>query len=383
MNKSVYLLTVIAFIVGMVELIIGGILDLVAIDLQVSIGKAGILITVFSLVYAIAAPILLIMSAKMERKKLTLITLVIFLFGNLLAALSPSYNLLMLARIITGDSGSLLVVLCIVLASNIVERKYVGRAVGLVIMGVSGSLVLGVPIGLMLGNVYGWRAPFFLITSLTLLLIIAVKFAMIPIQPEKSVPLRQQLATLKSSKLSFAQMTTFFFLAGHITLYGFFTPFLKTELGLNGTWVSIVYFIYGIAAVSGGGIGGTLTDRYGPKRVMVFFITIFALCMFTIPLTTFSFILFIFVVIIWGITSWTITPAMQTYLIDTSPETASIQQSLNNSSLHFGIAFGSFVGSIAVEHVPIEVNSYIGGGFVLLALASIIFSMTRPKLTNA
>src|SRR5699024_5367004 len=190
MNKSVYLLTVIAFIVGMVELIIGGILDLVAIDLQVSIGKAGILITVFSLVYAIAAPILLIMSAKMERKKLTLITLVIFLFGNLLAALSPSYNLLMLARIITGASGSLLVVLCIVLASNIVERKYVGRAVGLVIMGVSGSLVLGVPIGLMLGNVYGWRAPFFLITGLTLLLIIAVKFAMIPIQPEKSVPLR-------------------------------------------------------------------------------------------------------------------------------------------------------------------------------------------------
>lgn len=81
MNKRVYLLTIVSFVVGMVELIIGGILDLVAKDLQVSIGKAGFLITVFSLVFAVASPVLLMMTSKIERKKLTLISLLIFLSG--------------------------------------------------------------------------------------------------------------------------------------------------------------------------------------------------------------------------------------------------------------------------------------------------------------
>nr|GGG80658.1 hypothetical protein GCM10011398_27580 [Virgibacillus oceani] len=72
MDKRVYLLTIVSFVVGMVELIIGGILDIVANDLNISIGQAGLLITIFSLVYAIAAPILLILTSGIERKRLTL-----------------------------------------------------------------------------------------------------------------------------------------------------------------------------------------------------------------------------------------------------------------------------------------------------------------------
>src|SRR5690625_3025820 len=118
MDKRVYLLTIIAFIVGMVELIIGGILDLIANDLHVSLGQAGLLITVFSLVFAIAAPILLVLTTKMKRKQLTLITLFVFFIGNIISIVSPSYSILMLSRIVTGASGSLLIVLCITIASS-------------------------------------------------------------------------------------------------------------------------------------------------------------------------------------------------------------------------------------------------------------------------
>src|SRR5699024_1453644 len=105
MDKRVYLLTIVSFIVGMVELIIGGILDLVAFDLEVSLGKAGLLITVFSLVFAIAAPILLVLTAKMERKQLTLLSLMIFLIGNIIVIISPNYSILLIARIISAVSG--------------------------------------------------------------------------------------------------------------------------------------------------------------------------------------------------------------------------------------------------------------------------------------
>src|SRR5690625_7408130 len=99
-----------------------------------------------------------------------MITLIIFLFGNIIAVFSPTYTLLMVSRIVTAASGALLTVLSIVMASRVVERHYVGRAVGIVIMGISGSIVLGLPIGLVIGHQFGWRAPFVFIAILTILL---------------------------------------------------------------------------------------------------------------------------------------------------------------------------------------------------------------------
>src|SRR5690625_1513242 len=382
MDKRVYLLTIVAFIVGMVELIIGGILDLVATDLNVSLGKAGLLITIFSLVFAISAPILLVVTAKVERKKLSLLSLFIFFIGNIIAIFSPSFSVLMIARIISAASGSLLIVLCITIASSIVPQKHVGRAIGIVVMGISGSLVFGVPIGLMLGNSFGWRAPFILITGLTLLLIIGIYYFMEKIAPQPSIPLKQQLATLKNSKILFAHITMFLFLAGHMVLYAYFTPFLKTILGLDATWVSIVYLVFGVAAITGGGLGGTLADRFGAKPVILTVITVFAIAMFSIPVATFSLTIFLIIMVIWGMMNWAITPALQSYLIESAPETAAIQQSLNNSALHFGIAFGSLVGGVVIERTSVEYNATVGGLFIILALGAALFSMTRKTNSN-
>lgn len=377
MDKRVYLLTIVSFVVGMVELIIGGILDLLAADLDVSLGQAGLLITVFSLVFAVAAPILLALTASMERKRLTILSLLVFLLGNLVAVISPSYSVLLIARIISAASGSLLVVLCVTLASNIVSKKYRARAIGIVFMGVSGSLVLGVPIGLMLGNAFGWRAPFILITVLTVLSITGVYFFMGKIDPKPAIPIGKQLLTLKNRKILFAQLTTFLFLAGHLTLYGYLTPFLKMALGLEGTWVSIVYLIFGVAAVAGGGVGGSLADRFGAKHTILTVIIIFAVSIFAIPYTTFAFPLFLAVMVVWSMMSWAITPAMQSYLIESSPETSDIQQSLNNSALHFGIAFGSLIGGVVIERASVEQNATVGGLFVVVALVTVVLSMVK------
>ncbi|APC46951.1 MFS transporter [Virgibacillus halodenitrificans] len=379
MDKRVYLLTIVSFVVGMVELIIGGILDLVATDLGISLGKAGMLITVFSLVFAIAAPILLAATNKIERKKLTLISLVVFLAGNMLAVVSPTYIILFAARIISAASGSLLVVLCITIASNIVQPNYRGRAIGVVMMGVSGSLVLGVPLGLMLGNAFGWRAPFMLISVLTVFSFLGVYFFMGKIDPKPSISLIKQLATLKNRKIFFAQLTTFLFLAGHLTLYAYLTPFLKTTMGLDGTWVSIVYLLFGVAAVLGGGIGGTFADKFGAKPTIIGVIIIFGLAIFSIPYTTFAVPVFLIVMIIWSMMSWAITPALQSYLIEAAPETSDIQQSLNNSALHFGIAFGSFLGGLVIEQSGVEHNATVGGFFVIIALATATISMVKMR----
>src|SRR5690625_7289270 len=124
MDKRVYLLTTIAFVVGMAELIIGGILDLVAEDLQITISQAGLSITIFALVFAISAPILLLVCSKIERKRLTIIGLVVFFVGNIIVVYSFNFELLILSGIVYVANGKLVVVLCFNLDSRDVAHAY-------------------------------------------------------------------------------------------------------------------------------------------------------------------------------------------------------------------------------------------------------------------
>lgn len=219
LDRRIYL-AAIAFVVGMVELIIGGILDLVALDLGVSVGRAGLLITVFALVFGVGGPVLLFLAGRADRKRVTLAALSVFIVGNLVAVASTTYGALMLSRIITAASGALLTVLCLALAAQISKPGYRGRAIGIVVMGISGSLVLGLPTGVSLGHAYGWRSPFVLVAVLALLLIggVSAFFGEAPTRPP--MPLKEQLRALRDEKVLLAQATTFFFLAGHYTLMG-------------------------------------------------------------------------------------------------------------------------------------------------------------------
>ncbi|MDQ6595704.1 MFS transporter [Bacillus salipaludis] len=382
MNFSIYLLAIVSFVVGMAELIVGGILDIVSDGFGISISTAGELITVYSLVFAIASPVLLTVTAKIERKRLLLWTLLIFLIGNMIAFISPNFIVLFLSRIISAASGSLLVVLSVTIASSIVKEEYRARAIGVIFMGISGSLVLGVPIGLVIGNHFGWRSPFLFIAVLTLISMAGVYALLNKIEPRPMISLKQQLQTLKNSKTLSAQLTSVLFLTGHLTLYAYLTPFLKSTLHLDATWVSIFYFIFGISAVFGGGFGGWLADKWGSKKSILTIVTVFAVTLFVLPNVTSSITIFVIVMMIWSALSWAITPAQQNYLIETAPETSDIQQSLNNSALHIGIALGSVIGGMVINQYSVQANASVGGVFIIFALLCAIFSITRKPTEN-
>src|SRR5690625_1900374 len=133
MDKRVYLLAAIAFAVGMVELLIGSILDLVAQDLAVSLGSAGLLITVFALVFSISGPVLLFLTRAIAPKTVILVAFVVFAVGDLLTIFGHSYGVLVLSRILLAASGALLTVLSLALASRICTPEQRGRAIGLVV----------------------------------------------------------------------------------------------------------------------------------------------------------------------------------------------------------------------------------------------------------
>ncbi len=370
MNRQVYMLMLIAFVVGMSELIVGGILDLIAKDFHVPVSQVGLLITVFAFVFALSPPIFLVIFAKVERKRLIILSLIVFFFGILLAVVSTNFTFLLLSRILAAASGSVATVLSINLASRVVEPAYRGRAIGLVVMGISGALVFGLPIGVFLGNFINWRAPFVLTALLSFALILAVYYSLDRFAPSQVVSLAEQVRTLKNHRILLAHATTFFFLAGHYTFFGYFTPYAKEILEFNGLTISILYLCFGIAAVSGGGLAGISSDKFGYRNTLFAATILLGLSLLAIPTIGSISLLFWPILLVLGVVSWSITPPIQSFLFTVASDTSDIQQSLNNAALQLGIAFGTLVGSFTIDTLTIRLTPYVGLIFVMLALLS-------------
>lgn len=378
MNIKVFILALSTIAVGLVELIVGGILPTIANDFNISISSAGQLITVFALIYAVAGPVLLVVTSKIERKKLYLVSLFVFFIGNIMTYFSPNFTFMMIARVLTAMSTALIVVLSLTIVAKIVTPEHRAKALGLIYMGISSSLVMGVPLGILISDTFGWRVIFLAIAVLSIGSMILISIFLERVPGGSSVPLSQQIKAVGSAKIGSAHLATMFMLAGHYTLYAYFTPFLETELHMNPTWISIIYLLFGIAAVSGGAFGGVLSDSFGAPKSIIGVISAFAIVLFLLPFTTFSLYLFIPVMMIWAALSWSLAPPQQSYLIQTDPATSDIQQSFNNSAIQVGISVGSGFGGIVLSYSgSVSHISWFGGVIVIISLLCAIFSLTR------
>lgn len=382
MDVRVLLLAISAITVGLVELVVGGILPVIADDLNVSIATAGQLITIFAIVFAIAGPVLLSLTAKVERKKLYLITLVVFLIGNIFTYFSPTFSMMMIARVVTAASAALVIVLALTITARMVEPKVRAKALGFIYMGISSSLVLGVPIGIVVTNAFGWRSVFLGISVLTVGSIVLIAKFLEKIPAGQVQPISAQIKALGNKKILFAHLATMFMLAGHYTVYAYFTPFLETTMHLSPYWISVFYFLFGLAAVAGGAFGGGLASRLGSKKSILIILGAFAVSLFALPYSTFSIPLFIVFMMIWGGLSWALAPAQQDYIIQSDPVSSDVHQSFNNSALQVGIALGSGVGGIAYSQTgSVTMMPTVGGIIVIIAFicAAISLKMAVQK----
>src|SRR5699024_4909820 len=226
-------------------------------------------------------------------------------------------------------------------------------------------------------NYFGWRMVFLLIALLAIGAMLLILKYIEPMQNDHHMPLSTQVKALGNIKIGGAHLATMFMLAGHYTFYAYFTPFLEETLYLSQHWISITYFIFGIAAVSGGALGGTLADKLGVQRTILFVIGSFSILLFVLPYTTFSFPFFLVIMMLWGAFSWALAPPQQEYIIQTDPETAGIHQSFNNSALQIGIALGSVIGGVAIQKVnSITSVAHIGAIVVIVAFVCALYSFS-------
>ncbi|WP_088072510.1 MFS transporter [Gottfriedia luciferensis] len=376
-NKGkIYILAMISFLVGTAQYVISGILDKMAEVLGISIEAAGQLITVYSLTYAIGTPILMAMFAKIERRKLLLISLSVFIIGNLLAVIAPGYGVFMIARIIMALSAGVTVVTVLSLAAKIAPADKKASSIATVVMGFTASLIIGVPIGRFITAAYDWKFVF-LGVAILVLISLAIIIKTIPqSHGNLPIPLVKQVAMIKQPKIALALSITFFLMSGYGIIFTYLSPYLIKTTGISDQVLSFALLILGIASLFGSKFGGFSADKWGItitlKRGLVLnILSSILLAFISSPINIVMIIL-----AIWSFSGWSSGATQQFNLATISPKSSDVLLGLNQSMMQLGFAFGAAIGGLVVSQWSISSITWIGSIPVLIALM-ITFGLSR------
>ncbi|MFV5960730.1 MFS transporter [Bacillus sp. AK25] len=375
----IFLLAVGSFVTGTSEFVVSGILDIISDDLRISIPVAGQLITIYSLFYAVGALFLVMATSKLNRKKVLLSAISMFIAGNVLAFFSHHFMLLMLSRVIMAMSGGLYIVLATNYAAQLAPPEKKGSAMATVITGFTVSLVLGVPIGTFLAGYVDWHAIFLIIAIGTACLLFLLYRLLPPMEGHSHVPFKQQIQILQDRRVLSGLATTVFWILGYTMVFAYISPLLRQTSGFTLELTSIALLVLGISAFIGSRFGGYAVDQWGPNRTISISITVQMLMLFALSFTQFSVVGVFITLAIWGTATWTTTPAKQFYLISLKPETSETVLSFNTAIMNIGMMLGSSMGGLIIQYTNVTNLSWIGGLASFVALMLIRYSFNRNR----
>lgn len=381
---KVYFLAIVSFLVGTSEYVISGILDKISDTLGISITSAGQFVTVFSFVYAICTPILMALTAKIERQKLLVGALGLFVFANILSFVLPGFGLFVLARVLMALGAGMVVVTALDIAAKIAPEGKQASSIATVVMGFTTSLIIGVPLGRMIAEAYGWKSVFGFIAIMGLLAIFVLYKTIPQVKGDAPVPLAKQLALLKSRKVALGLSITFFWLGGYSIAYTYISPYLLKVAGLNEEVLSGVLLAFGVASLIGSKFGGYSTDKWGvaPTLTWSMLLHIAALILLTVAVIfTHSWLPVVAILMLWSFAAWSSGPTQQYNLVRIEPNYSGIMLSLNQSTMQLSMAAGAGIGGLAVDRISLSSIPWFGTIGVAIAVAAslLLFSWIRQE----
>ncbi|MBB6691365.1 MFS transporter [Cohnella xylanilytica] len=384
MNKTylIYLLAFGGFVMATSEIVMAGILGMVAQDLDVSVGAAGQLVTVFAAVFGIGSPILVTLTSRMERKKLLILTFIVFIIGNLIAFFSPNFAVLVVSRVVLAASASVYTVVALTSGSSMAAPGRQGNAIGIIIMGFSTALVVGAPLGTLIGEYWGWRSIFLLIPILAIPAVIGIAALVPKMSGQAPIPLGEQLRILRNPRIVGGLSITFFWIVGYQLMFTYISPFLQQAAGLNTARISAVLLACGLFAVAGSRLGGYGADKWGTSRTLIGSLLIHAVALVLLPWTATSLTGALIMVAVWVGAAWMTTPVQQFYLVSLSPDASGLALGLNNSILQIGMAVGAGAGGWIVNRLSVLNLGWMGSLSIGIGLLAVFYSVRSSRTMN-
>lgn len=374
MRFRILILALGTFAIGTDGFVIAGVLPEIARDLRVDIGTAGLLITLFSWAYAIGSPVLATATGKVARKQLLLVSMILFVIVNVLAAFSPNFAFLMVIRILAACSAALYTPTALAVAVSLSPPEKRGQALALVLAGLTVATVLGVPLGILIGTQLSWQTTFLAVAALGLVAFIGILVLFPEVAKPPVVTIKARLALLRNSTLIVMLFNLLLWQSSIFVLYPYLNTLMQTLAHLSGLAISGVFLVFGLASALGNIIGGYTTDHWGTTPTIAISLVGLTLTEFLLPVAASSIIVFMIVIIIWGIAGWMVVPPQQHRVIALSPQSGNILLSLNGSVIYLGFGAGAAIGGLTLQYGPLTSLGWVSGG--LSALALVIFFLS-------
>ncbi|MFJ2911510.1 MFS transporter [Streptomyces sp. NPDC087228] len=371
-----------AFAVGTTEVVIAGLLPDVAADFGVSLPTAGLLVSGYALGMVVGAPLLTVLGAKLPRRRLLLWLVGLFTAAGLLSALTPGYEVLLVGRVLSALAGGAYVGTAAVVAAGIVAPERKASAIATVFMGLSLANVLGVPGGTALGQTLGWRAAFWAVTAIGVVLLAAIAALVPPMPRERGTDLRRELAVFRRGRVWLALAATAFGWAPFLTVLTYITPLLTEVTGFDDRTVPLMLVLIGAGMVVGTPLAGRLADRallptlYGALAGVAVVSALLLAAVHSKPAAAVGFLLF-------GLVGAAVIPPSQTRLLEAARGADNLASAANISAFNIGNAGGPLLAGAALSAGADYTSSlWIAAalGAIGLALASAATVRTRPAV---
>jgi DHA1 family inner membrane transport protein len=374
MPIRIFFLTLGAFALGTDTFIIGGILPSITSSLATPIYFGGALVSAFAISYALGSPILASVTANHNRRTVLLISLGSFTLANGISALAPSFDWLIVSRVMAGLGGALYLPTALAMAVAMVSANQRGRALAWVTGGLSIAIVVGVPIGTWLSGLSDWRLSFWFVAAVSLLAFCGAWLWIPRVEGTGAGTLGDRLRLLGQRNIGLALLQATLWIAGGFTVYTYISPLLMQMAHMDVTGIGMILLLFGTSSVLGNIIGGYGSDRLGANKVILIALPILALALFSLSWSAASTPGLSINVIVWGIAGGMLIPTQQHRLFDYAPTLATVVFSLNGAVTYLGIGLGSMVGSAVVQSSQLPELGIVAAALVALSLLSVLFS---------
>lgn len=373
MPLALFALTIAAYAIGTTEFVIVGLLPTVADDLHITLPLAGLIVSVYALGVTFGAPILTALTGRIERKPLLLGLMALFVLGNAMAALSPGYLPLLVARVLSAFAHGVFFSVGSTIAAGLVPENRRASAIAMMFMGLTVAIVTGVPLGTFIGQTFGWRATFAAVAGLGVIALIAIA-VLLPSTLTKAEPatLRQQAGVLGSGRLLMVFGMTALGYGGTFVAFTFLASILQEVTGFSASSVSLILVLYGLAIAAGNIVGGRIANR-DPVRALTWLFVAQAAVLVLFSFTAVSPWLTIPTLVALGFLSFANVPGLQLYVVQLAkqvrPAAVDVASALNIAAFNLGIAAGAWIGGLVVESpLGLQATPWVGAILVVGAL---------------
>ncbi|MGG1597513.1 MFS transporter [Paenibacillus naphthalenovorans] len=367
LTLNLFLLT---FVLGTSEFVMVGLLTEVATDMKIAISMAGSLISAFALSFAIGTPIFTALFSRFSKYPLILALIAVFIIGNMVTAISGSFGLLLVSRIITAVVTGVLIALAMAVASETIPLEKRGQVISIIFTGFTVASVLGVPLGTYIGQWGGWHMAYWFTTLLGIVSLMASSVT-IPrgLQGARS-SLKKQIKLFAYPRIVLAFFIPALSIGATYSVYTYLAPLLQNVLFVPARYISLVFLLYGVVSIFSTLIGGKLAARNGFGKIPYVFLTQ-AVILASLYVSSGSMVGGLVSISFIALVVYLMNSTMQLYFIDWAdqhvPEAKDLASSLTSVSINVGIAIGSALGGFVTTNIELIDISWSGGIVAVLA----------------